>query len=77
MRWLLLLFATSAMGQEVQCVTVPVDHKIVFVPWIIPVDQITWEWRFAKEPETAEPTDVIVYCDDGGLVISPSVCVKR
>lgn len=68
----LACFAVTASAQEMQCVEVPKNHKIVFVPWIIPADQLKWEWRAAKEAVTAEPTNE--ECDSNDLSVSPSVC---
>ena len=46
---ILLLLAMPVMGQEIQCVEVPENFKIVFVPWIIPTNELRWEWRAAKD----------------------------
>ena len=61
-----------AMSQAIQCVEVPENFKIVFVPWIIPTDEITWEWRHAKDG--VDPTVLVVKpkCDRD-VVVSPAV----
>lgn len=57
-----------------QCVTVPPDHKIVFVPWFVPTDELVWRWRPAREVEpTSEPEPE--ECG-GELVVSPHTCIK-
>lgn len=65
---LLLLFAPLVKAQTTtQCVEVPELHKIVFVPWIIPVDELIWKWHHAKQPAPEPPE-----CgDDHVLVIGP------
>ena len=71
--WLLVFASTIALAQDTQCVEVTKDHKIVFIPWIIPVDELKWTWHSAK----AAPNDssfIYVTCKDE-LVVSGDVCV--
>lgn len=70
----LLIGTVGTMADEFQCVDVPDNHKIVFVPWIIPADQLTWEWKAAKESFVPEEEVIVVICDPNELAISPSVC---
>ena len=60
--------APMAFGQEVQCVEVPAEHKIVFVPWFVPTKELIWKWHPASDPvqEDSKPC--------GELGVSPSTC---
>ena len=44
----LILISPLALGQTVECVEVPEDHKIVFIPWFVPTNELAWKWKPAK-----------------------------
>ena len=45
----LILISPLALGQTVECVEVPEDHKIVFIPWFVPTNELIWKWKPAKD----------------------------
>ena len=73
----LILISPLALGQTVECVEVPYDYKIVFVPWYAPTSEIKWTWHLAKDPVSEDPAQLRWEdCSERKLVVSPYVCVK-
>ena len=50
----LIFVSSSALAQTTQCVEVPKNHKIIFIPWIIPTAEVEWTWRHAKDVDECE-----------------------
>jgi hypothetical protein len=65
------LVSTPAISQTYECVTVPKDQKIVFLPWWVPADELVWKWHPAKEATPEEEEDEPV-CE-GDLVFGPTL----
>ena len=68
----LILISPLALGQTVECVEVPDGHKVVFVPWFVPIDELVWKWHPAKLPKEKQVLVVKPKCERT-VTVSPDI----